>query len=126
MILGYQKRKKNIAMLFMASLLFMVGHVFLLNPQSVQAATNSPSNLPIHHDTTEHRAEKHVPCPAELHQFSYVRAQDPSLDVCDFTFNHVLFASFDITLDSFTSSEIILDRHLPPLLPLAQKTHLRI
>ncbi len=113
-------------MLFMASIMFMVGHVFLLTPQMAQASTSSPSNVLVHHDTAEHDAEKHNPCPTELHELSYVRIQEVSPDLCDFTLTNVYFEIFDSLFTPLVSVDIIPDESLPARLPLAQKTHLRI
>ena len=113
-------------MLFMASLMFMIGHVFLLSPQVTQAVTVPSPNTLVHHDTAKHATEKHNPCPTELHDFSYTRVQELSVDLCDFVFSHVYFGIFDLARTAFVSVNIISDEHLPVRLPLAQKTHLLI
>lgn len=121
-----QKRKRKVAMLFMTSLMFMLGHVSLLNPQVTQAVTVPSSNTLVHHDTTEHQSEKHNPCPTELHEFSYARTQEFSTEICGFVFSHVHSQIFDSVLVPFIPVGVIFDEHLPVRLPLAQKTHLLI
>ena len=127
MKLTSEKIKRNSAMLFVASLLFVVGHVFLLNPQTAQAADSNPSSHTVaHHDTAQHDTEKHSPCPAELHDLSYTRAQELSADIGDLALHYAYFEIFDLVYRPFVSVKIISHEHLPVRLPLAQKTHLLI
>ncbi len=123
MFIGEQKTKKIIgALLFAALIAFSFGHNFLSSPTVALAETQT------HRDEMSHApdSDDHSPCPTELHQTVNVRQADNDqlsqlqLDACG------PVAVFDEDQITGSSAAVFLydKNHIPPDLPLDQKTNL--